>query len=133
MKRTRDSKTPFFAAAFYACACLLVYGTVAAAHARHPAHEASIRLRQQQPQLCGAGRTIAGDSARGFASASRASRSSFFFGAMLSTIIAAEQNSPQQFEDAREPLPLSERQPLRHPILSYAVSCALLSRQLADA
>jgi hypothetical protein len=132
MKRTRYNKTPFFAAAFYACACLLVYGTVAAAHARHPAHEANIRLRQP-PQLCGTGRTIAVDFARGFASASRASRGSLFFSAMLSTIIAAEQNLPQQFEQVRAPLPLRERHAIRYPILSYAVSCALLSRQLADA
>ncbi len=133
MKRTRDSKTPFFAAAFYACACLLVYGTVAAAHVRHPAAETSIRLRQQQPQLCCDGRAIVCDSARDFASVSRPARSSFLFAAMLSTVIAAEQNIPRQFEDVREPLPLRERHAIRYPILSSAAHCALLSRQLADA
>lgn len=131
MKRTRDNRTPLFAAAFYACACLLVYGTAAAAHAHHPTGEAAASPRQQQS--CCTGQTAGDERTRDCSPVAQAARSSLFFGAMLSAIVAAEPNPPQQFEDARSPLPLHERHAVRPSILSSAAHCALLSRQLADA
>jgi hypothetical protein len=111
MKRTRYIKTHIFAAALYACACLMVYGTVAAAQARPVAAQASACVRQQQCSACRAAS-----------------------GAMLSTVVAAvEQHAAQEFPDQPAPLGLYERHALRPVSTDSAASCALLSRRLADA
>lgn len=111
MTRPRYIKTHIFAAALYACACLMVYGTAwAAAQARPVAAKTSACVRQQQCSAC-----------------STAS------GVMFSTVVTAEQNAVREFLDQPAPLPVYQRHALSPASINGAASCALLSRRLADA
>jgi hypothetical protein len=126
MRRQRNISTPFFAAAIYACACLLVYGTVGEGHARQPAMTANARQSAAEKSA------LRVATAFDFPSVERAVRKACVYQAMLSAALLAGHNTQEQihYQSARP------AQPDGRATLDFSISretcCALLSRRLAD-
>jgi len=126
MTRQRNISTPFFAAAIYACACLLVYGTVGEAHARQPAPTANARQSASEKSA------LRVPAAFDFPAVERAVRKACVYHAMLSAALVAGHNTQEQIHHQSTRLAASDRQATLNFNIPGETSCALLSRRLAD-
>jgi hypothetical protein len=127
MRRQRHIQTPFFAAAIYACACLLVYGTVGEGHARQPA--ATTDARQSATEKSALRVTAAFD----FPAAERVVRRACVYQAMLSAALLAGHNTQEQIRCRSTRPAVTGRRATLNFSSPFETSCALLSRRLADA
>jgi hypothetical protein len=126
MTSPRHMTRPFFAAAIYACACLLVYGTGA-----HDARPASAMEGARQ-FVSERGALLRLNSAFDFPAVERAARKLVVYQAMLSVALVAG-HSIEAESDYRNATLIS---PERHADLAFFIPGetfrALLSRRLAD-
>ncbi|HEV7857120.1 MAG TPA: hypothetical protein VGO91_00580 [Pyrinomonadaceae bacterium] len=126
MTRQRHISTPFFAAAIYACACLLVYGTIGEAQVRQPA--ATANARQSASEKSALRVKVAFD----FPAVERAVRKACVYHAMLSAALVAGHNSEEQIRSQSTRPASTERRATLDFSIPGETSCALLSRRLAD-
>ena len=126
MTRQRHISTPFFAAAVYACACLLVYGTVGEAHARRTVATASERQSVSEKSA------LRVKAAFDFPAVKRVVRKACVYHAMLSAALVAGHNTREQIHDEGTHLATHERRATLNFFIPGETSCALLSRRLAD-
>jgi hypothetical protein len=126
MTSQRNISTPFFAAAIYACACLLVYGTIGEAQARQPVATANARQSASEKSA------LRVKAAFDFPALERAVRKACVYQAMLSAALVAGHNAQEQIHDQSKRLNATDRQATLNVSIPGETSCALLSRRLAD-
>jgi hypothetical protein len=126
MTRRRNIQTPCFAAAIYACACLLVYGTIVEAHARQAATKADARSYSSEKSA------LRHAAPFDFPAVERIARKASVYHAMLSAALVAGHKAQEQIQDqSMRPALIDGRADL-HVSIPGETSCALLSRRLAD-
>lgn len=126
---SRHIRTPFFAAAIYACACLLVYGCAVEAHAR----AATKKAAEARPQHAAVKRTLseALSSLRDFPTIRQSEPRPSLYRAMLSAALVARPRVEEKFQDQNNAPVALERRAAEDSFIPAETFRALLSRRLA--
>jgi hypothetical protein len=126
MSSPRHMTKPFFAAAIYACACLLVYGT--------GAHDArtTAAIERARPFASERSALIHVNSAFDFPSVERVARKASIYQAMLSAALVAGHSIASESNYESAALLSPERRDTQDFFIPGETFRALLSRRLAD-